>query len=194
MPGIGELRQMKRDVARLCITLAPDNKTFKLKSGRESTYYFDSSNLYVDPVTLLLCAQSMADLAPSDFSFAGVAVRGAIIAAIAAAYAEKPLIVVRPMPKNHGVNPGSLILGNVPTFNPVCILEDTATTGSSIIQTAEILRDQGYTVPLAICLVDRQEGAVEECAKAGINLLQIYMISSLLSLHKAIIKQEAPVS
>jgi orotate phosphoribosyltransferase len=46
----------------------------------------------------------------------------------------------------------------------VCLVEDVVTSGGAAIEAVEALRDAGLRVSNAVCVVDREEGGVDEAA------------------------------
>lgn len=65
------------------------------------------------------------------------------------------------------------------------IVEDIATTGGSILETAEALRSLGVVVEIAVVLLDRQQGATENLSKHGIRLVSAINVSQVLEcLHR----------
>ena len=63
----------------------------------------------------------------------------------------------------------------------VLIIDDIISTGGSILETAEALREAGLLVTDAVVLVDRQLGAVERLKPHGINLISILGVEQLLN-------------
>ncbi len=62
----------------------------------------------------------------------------------------------------------------------VVIVDDVATTGHSLIEARDVLRNNGISVSIAIVIVDRQEGARENLKKYGIKLLSIFKKKDLI--------------
>ena len=54
-----------------------------------------------------------------------------------------------------------MIEGPVTVRNKIILVDDVATTGGSLMKTAGIFREHGYTIKEAIVLFDREEGARE---------------------------------
>ncbi|CAI5678475.1 unnamed protein product [Oreochromis niloticus] len=65
------------------------------------------------------------------------------------------------------------------------IIEDTVTSGTSILETAEVLCKEGLKVTDAVVLMDREQGGVEMLASKGIKLHPIISISQLLCVLQA---------
>ncbi|MCM8781099.1 MAG: orotate phosphoribosyltransferase, partial [Candidatus Omnitrophica bacterium] len=62
----------------------------------------------------------------------------------------------------------------------VILIDDVATTGKALIEAKSALDELGVKVKKAIVIVDRQEGARQNLAKAGIKLESIFLSSELL--------------
>ena len=54
------------------------------------------------------------------------------------------------------------------------------TTGGSVLKAAQTLRDAGAVVKRAICVVDREEGALEMLKENGIELVSMVKVSEIL--------------
>jgi orotate phosphoribosyltransferase len=63
----------------------------------------------------------------------------------------------------------------------VLIIDDIISTGGSIIETAEAMREAGLLVTDAIVLVDRQLGARERLKPHGVNLISVLGVEQLLN-------------
>jgi len=64
------------------------------------------------------------------------------------------------------------------------IIEDIVTSGASVIETYEVLKQEGLEVEDAIVLIDREQGGTRNIANFGIKLHPIITISSVLHLLK----------
>jgi orotate phosphoribosyltransferase len=149
----------------------------KLASGRTSNFYFNMKPTMLDPEGAHLLALLVVDaLRTLDVDMVGGLEMGAvpIAAAVAAvSHAEGhplPAFFIRKQTKDHGTK--SLIeglpKGQSLTGKRVVILEDVTTTGGSAIKAIEAVKADGAVVLSVITLVDRQEGAAEAFAAAGI--------------------------
>lgn len=95
---------------------------------------------------------------------------------------NKPLIIIRKQPKDHGIS--SPIIGEVKKGMVVLLVEDVTTTGGSAIKAIEALRNAGSIVFYAISVVDRDEGAYQNLDKIGVNLIYIVNARELLQKQK----------
>jgi orotate phosphoribosyltransferase len=78
--------------------------------------------------------------------------------------------MVRKEPKGHGA--GNQVEGRagLPDGSKVCMIEDTVTTGGSLLRAIAAVEEAGLQVVQVICIVDRCEGAAERFAEAGYTL------------------------
>jgi len=131
-----------------------------LSSGKEADYYVDLRRITLDSVAAPLVGELMLDLTKDlDFEAVGGLTLGADPIATAmmhvAAQQGRKLdsFVVRKSEKAHGLQrriEGPDVIGK-----RVLVVEDTSTTGSSILSAVEVLRNHGAIVVAAAVLVDR---------------------------------------
>jgi orotate phosphoribosyltransferase len=62
----------------------------------------------------------------------------------------------------------------------VVIVEDVTTTGGSALKAVEAVRDAGGKIALVFTMVDRDEGAAEAFAEAGIAFRSLYKAGEFL--------------
>ena len=63
----------------------------------------------------------------------------------------------------------------------VAIIEDVTTTGDSAFKAVEAAREAGAEIALVLTMVDREEGAAEAFAKAGLPFRWLYRASEFLN-------------
>ena len=80
--------------------------------------------------------------------------------------------------RTHGTK--KLIIGTFKPGQVIDLLEDVVTTGGSLLKAAQTLRDAGARVDRAVCVVDREEGALEMLRENGIDLLSLVKVSEIL--------------
>jgi orotate phosphoribosyltransferase len=61
----------------------------------------------------------------------------------------------------------------------VCLVEDIVTSGGAAVETVHALREAGLRVSTAICVVDREEGGVDELARHAVRLWPLLRASEL---------------
>ena len=162
---------------------------FKLASGAVSEFYFNLKPTMMNPKGAYLCARSLLHILRSEkVDYVGGLEMGAVpvIASIAALSFEDGLPIatffVRKQAKDHGTQDlvEGLAAGESLAGKRVIIIDDVATSGGSIIKAADIARAAGATVDTALVIVDREEGASEALAAAGIKLLSAQKKSDFL--------------
>lgn len=75
-----------------------------------------------------------------------------------------------------GLAPGETIVGK-----RVLLIDDVATSGSSLLRAAMTMKDAGAHVSVSCVIVDRESGAKEKLARHGISLASITTLSEILA-------------
>lgn len=154
-------------------TLAVVRGRVTLASGKEADYYVDLRRVTLDGFAAPLVGQVMTDLvADWDFEAVGGLTLGADPVAVAmlhhAAHAGGRLdaFVVRKESKAHGLQ--RRIEGTGVAGRRVLVVEDTSTTGGSVMTAVEAVREAGGEVVGVAVIVDRNTGARERIEAAGV--------------------------
>ena len=153
-----------------------DKPTFKLASGKMSSFYFNCKPTTLNSEGMYLVGNLMYDLIKSRKSWKVKGIGGLTLGADpvsnAIAYTshlkDDPMesFVVRKEPKKHGTM--LWVEGNVAEGDKVIIIEDVVTTGGSAIKAIDRAKKCGLKVLGVIVLVDRQEGGREAVEKLGL--------------------------
>ena len=161
-------------------------KEITLASGRTSTYYFNMKPTMLDAegahliATLILNAIDGlgADLV-GGLEMGAVPIASAVAAVSHGTGKPVNAFFVRKQAKEHGTK--SLIeglpMGESLKGKKVVVVEDVTTTGGSAIKAAEQVRAEGAEVVGIVTVVDRQEGADEAFAAAGLRLTPILTLA-----------------
>nr|XP_019945279.1 PREDICTED: uridine 5'-monophosphate synthase [Paralichthys olivaceus] len=112
-------------------------------------------------------------------SVCGVPYTALPIATIICSGHELPMLIRRKEAKDYGTK--RMVEGLYREGDTCLIIEDTVTSGSSILETSEVLNKEGLKVTDAIVLVDREQGAAAMLASRGIRLYPIISMSKLLN-------------
>ena len=153
-----------------------------LSSGKEADYYVDLRRVTLDHVAAPLIGEVMLDLTKDwDFDAVGGLTLGADPVATAmmhiAAKQGKKLdaFVVRKAEKAHGLQ--RRIEGPDVKGKRVLAVEDTSTTGGSVLTAVEALKEAGAIVVGVAVIVER--GAAPKIKEAGLEYRAAYQLSDL---------------
>ncbi len=161
-----------------------------LASGRKSDFYFNLKPTMLDAEGAALLAElTLEALSKERIDYVGGLEMGAV--PIAGAIAQLSFLKGTPMqaffvrkkPKEHGARlsieglaPGESLKGK-----RVVIVEDVTTTGGSAIKAAEAVRETGAVIVMVFTMVDREEGAAETFARAGLAFRALFRAREFLS-------------
>jgi orotate phosphoribosyltransferase len=155
-----------------------------LSSGRTADYYLDLRRITLDGEAAPLVGRVMADLVKDlDFEAVGGLTMGAdpvaiaMVHAAAAAGRRLDAFVVRKAGKAHGLQ--QRIEGPAIDGRRVLVVEDTSTTGGSALEAATAARDAGAEVVAVAAIADRDTGASEKFAEAGLAYRHVYGLADL---------------
>lgn len=159
---------------------------FRLASGKSSDFYVDARQTTLHAEGSWLVARLLLErLRPEVQAVGGMTLGADPIACATSALsfeAGRPIhaFLIRKEPKGHGTASQVEGTGNLPRGTPVAIVEDTTTTGGSLIRAARIAEEAGLRVVQCLTVVDRQEGAAEAVAQAGWQLEALTTRTELL--------------
>jgi len=160
--------------------------TFTLASGKQSDLYVDARLTTLHPEGAHLIAALILERLHQDIVGVGGPMSGAdpITGAVvhASFAAGRPLLgfMVRKAVKAYGTKSSVEGVKNLEEGSPVCVVEDTVTTGGSMLRAVERCVEAGLNVRQCIAIVDRTEGAVERFAEAGYTLESLVQRSDLM--------------
>jgi orotate phosphoribosyltransferase len=178
---------LKKQLFALIKDKAYHEGEIKLASGKMSHYYIDARAVTLSAQGAYLVGHIVFDMI-REFKVhaAGGPTLGAdpIVGALALVSFQNhfPIntFLIRKNPKSHGrmlqVEGPPLKAGD-----GVVLLDDVATTGGSLIDAIEVLKKMDIPVRKAIVIVDREEGAQENLAKSGCDLLSVFKASEFFS-------------
>lgn len=156
---------------------------FTLSSGKKSNYYLDGRVITLTPEGACLIAGIMLEMLKDNMpdavggpTLGADPIAGAIACLSHLRHDPIKTFIVRKASKNHGMQ--RQIEGpKLPAGAEVVLVDDVATTGGALIEAKNALDKEGIKATRAFVIVDRQEGAAENLAKAGLTLESIFRIS-----------------
>ena len=152
-----------------------------LSSGKVTDFYFDGRLVSLDPEGSVLIAELLLDeIGKRGIQGVGGLTSGAdpITSAIGVLAHQRgiplKLFYVRKAAKEHGMQ--KRIEGPpLPRDLKVAIVDDVITTGGSLLQTRDALRDEaGACVTDAMVVIDREEGGREKLEAEGIRVTALF--------------------
>lgn len=167
------------DLLQLIKDVAVVHGRVTLSSGREADYYIDLRRITLHHDAAPLVGRVMRELT-SDWDYAAVGglTLGADPVATAMLHASAGALdafVVRKSEKQHGLQ--RRIEGPDVTGRRVLAVEDTSTTGGSVLTAVEALREAGAEVVGVAVIVDRGAGPAVEAA--GLPYRAAYSMADL---------------
>lgn len=162
----------RADLREEILTKAVVHGKVVLSSGKEADYYVDLRRVTLDSAAAPLVGEVMLDLcADLEYDAVGGLTLGADPVATAMLHAASrrgrklDAFVVRKAEKAHGLQ--RRIEGPDVVGRRVLAVEDTSTTGGSVMAAVEALREAGAIVVGVAVIVDRGAGAMIEANGLG---------------------------
>jgi len=160
---------------------------FVLASGKRSNYYLDMKPAMFDPeASSALAELVLMKIESLPVDYVGGLEMGAV--PLIATISMLSYRIGRPIPgffvrkrvKDHGTMKLIEATRDLKGKN-VVILEDVTTTGGSAMMAVEAARAAGGTVLLVLSIVDREEGAAEFFAAAGLSFDRLFATSDFMA-------------
>lgn len=151
---------------------------FVLTSGAISDYYIDIKKASTEPKILKLIAQQMSDYTKGYDMLAGMELGAVPLVVALALETGIPYVIIRKEKREHGT--GKQIEGSDVKGKSVLIIEDVTTSGSSVIKTIQILRENNAEVEKVLVVVDRETGAREQLKKLEVEFIPLISVSEIL--------------
>ncbi|HKS45608.1 MAG TPA: orotate phosphoribosyltransferase [Amycolatopsis sp.] len=171
-PGLDQAAKL--ELARLVSELSVVHGKVTLSSGSEADYYIDLRRATLHHAAAPLIGKLLRQLT-SDWSYVAVGgltlgadpVATAMLHSAAGDGVVLDAFVVRKSAKQHGLQ--RRIEGMEVAGQRVLAVEDTSTTGGSVLTAVEALHEAGATVVGVATVVDRDTGAREAIQKEGLE-------------------------
>jgi len=158
---------------------------YTLTSGKKSPYYVDLRQTISSPITMDWIANSLTRIVINEIGkdkidkILGVPTAGVPFATVVSQKLGIPLIYYRHARKEHGVR--KKIEGILERNDRVLVIDDLITTGESVIEAAEVVRDQGGVVNEMVVLLDREQGGQQRLRQARIEPHVLFRISDAMN-------------
>ena len=163
MPAKDSLAELAADMRAVAL-LEGD---FVLRSGRRSRFYFDKYLFECQPDILRRLGTELARLVPPGTQRLACPELGAVLLGGALSMETGlPMCIVRKETKDYGTS--KAIEGRLEPGERICLVEDVLTTGGAALAAAQKVRAAGGEILGLVGVLDREEGAAENLAQAGI--------------------------
>ena len=169
---------------------------FTLASGKNSSYYVDLRLIPSYPHQFRKMIKNLQNLIVEktgldDFDcLASVPTGGLVVTSALAIEIVKPLIYVRSKPKEHGTTKS--IEGKISAGMKVMMVDDVMTTGTSVLNGINQLKEAGLLVSDLYVIINRLEGGDKALSDIGVQthqLTDILEITDILFQEKLIDKE-----
>jgi len=169
---------------------------FTLASGKNSSYYVDLRLIPSYPHQFRKMIKNLQNLiiektGLDDFDcLASVPTGGLVVTSALAIEIVKPLIYVRSKPKEHGTTKS--IEGKISAGMKVIMVDDVVTTGTSVLNGINQLKEAGLLVSDLYVIINRLEGGDKALSDIGVQthqLTDILEITDILFQEKLIDKE-----
>ena len=169
---------------------------FTLASGKNSSYYVDLRLIPSYPHQFRKMIKNLQNLIVEktgldDFDcLASVPTGGLVVTSALAIEIVKPLIYVRSKPKEHGTTKS--IEGKISAGMKVVMVDDVMTTGTSVLNGINQLKEAGLLISDLYVIINRLEGADKALSDIGVQthqLTDILEITDILFQEKLIGKE-----
>ena len=150
---------------------------FTLSSGKKSSYYIDLRLVPSFPHQFRKMIKNLQKLIIERIgldnfdSLVSIPTGGLIIGSALAMETVKPLIYVRNKPKDYGT--AKSLEGKILSGMQVMIIDDIATTGTSVLNGIKQLKAEGLLISNACVIINRLEGADKILNSVGVTLHQL---------------------
>jgi orotate phosphoribosyltransferase len=164
---------------------------FTLTSGKNSSYYIDLRLVPSYPHQFRKMIKNLQNLiiektGLDNFdSLASVPTGGLVVASALAIEVVKPLIYVRNKPKEHGTTKS--IEGKTSAGMKVVMVDDVATTGTSVLNGIKQLKESGLLISDVYVIINRLEGADKVLDDTGV---QIHQLTDILEITNVLFQEK----
>lgn len=173
----------RAELRRLLLERAVRRGAVTLRSGATSNFYIDCRLVTLSPDGLALAARLLLESLPDGIQAVGGPPRAADPIAVGMCLLGGQMgcplsaFLVRKEVKDHGS--GKRIEGPVDAGMRVAVVEDTVTTGGSLVEAIDVIEGAGMTVGAVRCIVDREAGGLDALRARGYDVRALFTAHEL---------------
>ncbi|XP_060807403.1 uridine 5'-monophosphate synthase [Amyelois transitella] len=149
------------------------------KVGRRTPVYFDLRVIVSHPRIMLAVAEHLQRLS-SEIThelLCGVPYAALPLAAVMSVNTDTPMIMKRKETKLYATK--KIIEGVYKKHQECLVVEDVVTSGGSLLETVNILREEGLKVSHAVVVLDREQGGASVLKANGVHATPLFTLSNL---------------
>jgi len=154
---------------------------FVLTSGAVSDYYIDIKKASTNPKIIKKIAKAMAEYTEGYDLLAGMELGAVPLVVALSLETDIPYVIIRKEKREHGTS--KQIEGPDVKGKRVLVVEDVTTSGSSVVKTIKIIRENQGIVDEVLSVVDRESGAEEKLRGLDISFIPLLSVSDILKKH-----------
>lgn len=153
---------------------------FTLKSGIQSPFYVDfRASVSYPKLQSMLVKELWNLIRPLEYDLiCGVPYAALSLTAVIGHTKKIPQIIKRKERKQYGT--GKLVEGHFEKGDNCLLIDDIVTSGTSMIETANALTDEGLIIHHLVSLVDREQGGKQILEKLGLQVHTLFSFSEII--------------
>ncbi|MBV6492431.1 MAG: Orotate phosphoribosyltransferase [Turneriella sp.] len=183
MQDLDTEKKILKEAIRLLSYRENHETLFTLASGKKSPYYFDLKQTLLNPEYLRLAGRVIRMAIGKNYPDTVIAsgltmgadpiIYSACLSGVAVPNKIFPAIV-RKEAKDHGTGKKIEMLKGIENVTPCVMVDDVITTAGSTLKAVAAMREAGFTVKHAYCILDRGEGGREALLNEKIELVPVF--------------------
>lgn len=154
---------------------------FKTKIGLRTPVYFDLRVIISYPKLMLKLAKALWTLVDDSTEVSricGVPYTALPLTTLISVEEKIPMLMKRKEAKSYGTK--KLIEGVFSPGDTCVIIEDIITSGSSILETVDVLKKENLSVTEAYVVIDREQGGRQNLENHGIKVKSLFVITQFM--------------
>lgn len=176
--GLPTRQQRLEELGRDLVNAAYLRGDFVLSSGLRSSFFFDKYLFETKPGILRRLGSFLAELLPTGTErIAAPELGGVAIGTAVSLETGLPFVIVKKQAREYAVQ--RAVEGELYARERVAIIEDILTTGAAALRAASQVKATDAHVVKIIGVLDREEGAIQRIAAAGIECETLFRRSEL---------------